>query len=558
MVIVDPRLRDALSGNFARVFLHTNVRSEVNLFTSYAERSYRFDDAVESIGVSYSFLEKVGIAPVHVFGSMSCFSALAKKEAVKTLMRGEVPRGVVRAEPVPLVRALLLHSAPMIGAPEVWSEGCTGRGVKVAVVDTGIDLNHPDLKGKVIAAKSFTPESPDDFSGHGTHVAGIIASGDDVYRGVAPGVNLINAKALNSSGGGYLDDIIAAAEWAVNTAKADVVNMSLGVLPDLLLPPLLKIFVKWGKVITDRVAKGVLYVAAAGNLGKLGEDTIELPALFPAVIAVAASDKKGRITPYSARGSPGLEEKLGWRKPDFTAPGGMVEEPPDPWSGIISSFSTQISEYYRDMYGKIAVDRYHISMCGTSMASPHVAGAIAILVEASKKEGYKPEEYYPVIYGALANTARDLGEPVYVQGHGMVEVDRAVEVLGKYEAPLPPPPKEDLFGETLNVVAGKLLKASSLTRGEVTTPETTSTPIPAILGLLASVGIVAIAALPFLALLGGREEVPDYAGELRRRLEAVKLAYRLGLISDSEYERMRREIVEDARRILAKLLRGSS
>lgn len=115
----------------------------------------------------------------------------------------------------------------------VWGEGINGSGIVVAVIDTGIDKNHPDLHSKVIAEKNFVEDEPttDDLYGHGTHCAGIIAGTGEAsggrYKGVAPGASLMNVRVLNSEGSGYLSDVIAGIEWAVDNG-ADVISISLG------------------------------------------------------------------------------------------------------------------------------------------------------------------------------------------------------------------------------------------------------------------------------------------------------------------------------------------
>ena len=116
---------------------------------------------------------------------------------------------------------------------QVWAEGIDGGGIVVAVIDTGIDKNHPDLYGKVIAEKNFVEDEPTtkDLYGHGTHCAGIIAGTGEAsggrYRGVAPGATLMNVRVLDSEGSGYLSDVIAGIEWAVDNG-ADVISISLG------------------------------------------------------------------------------------------------------------------------------------------------------------------------------------------------------------------------------------------------------------------------------------------------------------------------------------------
>ncbi|MEU6357560.1 S8 family serine peptidase, partial [Streptomyces sp. NPDC047072] len=133
-------------------------------------------------------------------------------------------------------KASLDKSVPQIGAPTAWAAGYDGTGVKVAVLDTGVDTTHPDLSGKVIAEQDFSDSgSTADGFGHGTHVASIAAGtgakSGGTYKGVAPGAKILNGKVLDNDGYGYDSGIIAGMEWAV-AQGADVVNLSLGG-PDL-------------------------------------------------------------------------------------------------------------------------------------------------------------------------------------------------------------------------------------------------------------------------------------------------------------------------------------
>ena len=123
--------------------------------------------------------------------------------------------------------------AQAINADKLWSKGIDGRGVTVAILDSGIDKNHPDLAGKVIGEKNFVEDeaTADDLLGHGTMVAGIIAgsgaASNGKYKGIAPGASLLNVKVINSKGDGRISDIIAGIEWALYNG-ADVMSLSLG------------------------------------------------------------------------------------------------------------------------------------------------------------------------------------------------------------------------------------------------------------------------------------------------------------------------------------------
>lgn len=164
------------------------------------------------------------------------------------------------------VKASLDVSVPAVGAPVAWSAGLTGKGVKIGVVDTGIDRNHPDFAGRIAASQSFVPGSSSaaDDNGHGTHVASIAAgsgaASDGKYRGVAPDAELVVAKALDAEGSGASSDIIAGMEWAANQG-AKVINMSVGGLATDGTDPLSQ------AVNQISEATGALFVVAAGNDG---------------------------------------------------------------------------------------------------------------------------------------------------------------------------------------------------------------------------------------------------------------------------------------------------
>jgi len=156
-------------------------------------------------------------------------------------------------------------SAAQIGAPAAWAAGYDGTGVKVAILDTGIDLTHPDFSGKVAGSQVFTGEpSVQDGFGHGTHVASIIAgtgaASAGKYKGVAPGAQLYIGKVLDNTGNGSDSQVIAGMQWAASTG-ARVVNMSLGGQPTDGTDPVS------AAVNELTAATGTLFVVAAGNSG---------------------------------------------------------------------------------------------------------------------------------------------------------------------------------------------------------------------------------------------------------------------------------------------------
>ena len=296
------------------------------------------------------------------------------------------------------VDAVLDQSVPMIGAPEAWRAGHDGRGVKVAVLDTGFDDTHADLTGKVVAAKSFVAgETVKDGHGHGTHVASTIAGSGAAaagkYKGVAPGAGLVIGKVLGDGGSGSESSIIEGMEWATTSERARIVSMSLGTdAPTDGTDPL-------SQAVNDlSTATGALFVVAAGNSGP-GASTVTSPGAADAALTVAAVDKSDRLADFSSRGPRIGDYAL---KPDIAAPGKLIT--------AARATDTALGPIVDDVYTTIS---------GTSMATPHVAGAAAIL--AQEHPGWTGEQ----IKAALAGTAKDDGFTVYEQGAGRVDIAAA-------------------------------------------------------------------------------------------------------------------------------------
>jgi hypothetical protein len=276
-------------------------------------------------------------------------------------------------------------SVPQVGAPAAWQAGHTGKGVTVAVLDTGIDANHPDVSGKVAVAKDFSASgSTGDKDGHGTHVASTIASGNASYKGVAPDAELAVGKVLGDDGFGQLDDIIAGMRWAVTEAKAKVVNMSLsGGESDGTDPVSLAV---------NELSRshGALFVVAAGNSDPREKGKVSAPATADAALAVGNLTKGGAVSDFSRRGPRVGDTAM---KPEISAPG----------SDIMAA---------RASGG-------HVALSGTSMAAPHVAGAAAILV------GQHPDWTGETIKSALVATASPVNAHPFDAGNGRVDLARA-------------------------------------------------------------------------------------------------------------------------------------
>ncbi|QUC55557.1 S8 family peptidase [Streptomyces sp. A2-16] len=285
-----------------------------------------------------------------------------------------------------------------IGAPSAWAAGYDGKGVKVAVLDTGVDTTHPDLASAVTASKDFTSSGgTDDKVGHGTHVAATLAGSgtrsDGRYKGVAPGAGILNAKVLDDNGEGSDSSVIAGLEWAAGQG-AKVANLSLGQEDTPGEDPV--------EAAVNALSKstGMLTVAAAGNEGP-DAGTVGSPGAAESALTVGAVDGEDRLADFSSTG-PTADNAL---KPDLTAPG-------------VDIVSAKAAHGY---LGDPAADGY-VSMSGTSMATPHAAGAAAILAQRH------PDWTGARIKQALtASTTPTTGATVYQQGTGRLDVSRALQ-----------------------------------------------------------------------------------------------------------------------------------
>lgn len=273
-----------------------------------------------------------------------------------------------------------------IDAELVWSGGNTADPVKVAVIDTGISRNHPDLKANIKGGVNIINplKSSDDDNGHGSHVAGIIAALNNGLGvvGAGPAADLYAVKVLNRNGSGLLSDVISGIQWSVANGMK-VVNMSLGTSQDIQS--------MHDAVIAAHNA-GVIVVAAAGNSG----GAVIFPAAYPEAIAVGATDKNNLIASFSSRGP----------EVDLVAPG-------------VSIFSTYKGTNYA-------------TLSGTSMAAPHVAGSAALVLntavgayDANANGVWDPLE----VQKKLQDRATDLGASGFdnLYGWGLVNAYSTVQ-----------------------------------------------------------------------------------------------------------------------------------
>ena len=264
-----------------------------------------------------------------------------------------------------------------------------GNGVKVAILDTGINLNHPDLAGKVVAQKSFVSNTVEDGNGHGTHVAGILAADTNNSIGVAgtcPGCQLIIGKVLDDTGTGTTSNATAGITWAADQG-AKVINMSLGTTEPQTIP-------LYQQAVNYAMSKGAVVVSAAGNDGTT---QFSYPAAVNGVISVAGTDNDNKKASWSDYGT--------WV--DVAAPGQDIAS-----TGPTHSFQLQPNNY------NFSSPYYYLS--GTSMSTPYVSGVAALI--ASTPYGTTPQAISNRLFATADKIA---GTGTYWQ-YGLVDAAKAV------------------------------------------------------------------------------------------------------------------------------------
>lgn len=298
----------------------------------------------------------------------------------------------------------------MIGAPEVWEQGFKGQGVVLAIMDTGVDGKHPDLKDQWRGGDNswFDPfgkyDLPHDSIGHGTQVAGIAVGGDSSGSviGVAPGAQWIAVKIYDDDGTSAYSVIHAGFQWLLDpdgdpdTDDApDVVNKSWG-----FVDALDKCVAEFQEDIQILTQAGIAMVCASGNTGPNAATSVS-PSNYVDSISVGAVDADAKIADFSGRGPSSCGEAI---YPTFTAPGEFIRTTDLTLGGI------------GDPY---------VEVSGTSYAAAHVAGALALLMSAH------PEATLFDLKQALSGGAKDLGEPGpdHVYGYGRINVQAALELL---------------------------------------------------------------------------------------------------------------------------------
>lgn len=311
-------------------------------------------------------LARAGVL-VEPFNIINGMVVHANERAILNITEG---MGIVSIEPDQEVYALVKPTKPIdpvvvlpqkmdwgidaLGANDVWNS-FRGNGIDVAVIDTGIDLDHPDLRVLPGVTYVLRTRSADDDNGHGTHVAGIIAALDNTIGvvGVAPNANLYPVKVLNSKGSGYLSDVVKGIEWAIGN-QMDVINMSLGADSGSSAME---------TVLEAAESAGIITVAAAGNDGA----AVDYPGAYDSTLAVGAVDVSLKLAYFSSIGP----------QVDIVGPG-------------VNVYSTYKGGTYK-------------ALSGTSMATPHLAGLAALYKQMN------PGADLTAFRQVLAGSSMDLG-----------------------------------------------------------------------------------------------------------------------------------------------------
>jgi serine protease AprX len=418
------------------------------------------DRAAQLTGRSRVIVEFKGDSDVRVFARGAAGRAVGSRARVGELDNAMLLRvaGDARVARIMVDRptfATLDRTGAAVGATSSRRDfGVDGRGIGVAIIDSGITSWHDDLylekngrreRERVVHFRDFTRpavstlwtvEQPHDEYGHGTHVAGVIAgNGHDskgARTGIAPGAQLIGLKVLDAGGHGYISDVIAAIDYAIAVRAAyniRIINLSVAsaVIESYNRDPLTLA----ARRATDA---GIVVVAAAGNAGRDDEGRTQLGAISspgnaPWVLTVGASSHQGTdrrsddvIAAFSSRGPTWIDFAA---KPDIVAPGVGTESLSDPHSTLYA----EMPDYLLSGTVKTAYKPY-LSLTGTSMSAPVVSGTIALMLQVNP--ALTPNAVKAILqYTAQARS----GERILAQGAGLLNARGAVRLAAFFAAP---------------------------------------------------------------------------------------------------------------------------
>ncbi|CDQ20596.1 S8 family peptidase [Halobacillus karajensis] len=405
-------------------FLHRSIEK-------YLEKRKKFPVIIEfeEEKVMYSGISKVHdlvgkekhCKVEHEFPSTCCCSGVLTASAIEKILSDDCHIKKIYYDRE--VMALLDVASPAVHARALNQMGLTGKGVNIAVVDTGVyphqDLTQPE--NRLIAFKDVVNnrEEAYDDNGHGTHCAGDAAgngfASNDKYQGPAPEAGIIGVKVLNQMGSGSLSTIIAGIQWCIDHKEEyqiDILSLSLGAAADEsdCDDPLVQI-------VDQAWESGIVVIVAAGNSGP-DQRTVATPGISSKVITVGAVDDRNtversdeQIASFSSRGPACGEDS----KPDLVTPGVNIVSLRSPGSYLDkTSKSNRVEDDY-------------FNLSGTSMATPICAGVAALILQEHPE--YTPDQ----VKQQLLAGAVDIGLPPYVQGAGYLDAEKALEFTGREE-----------------------------------------------------------------------------------------------------------------------------
>ncbi len=372
----------------------------------------------------------------HVFSDMKMISAYASSKIIKTLASMESIDGITldkkwSISEIPIDSTEYeakdeieyIHSDKYMYADDLWMEGYNGSGVTVAVIDSGVDPDHPDLAGRIIGFKDYIGDSEDldpidgidayDDNGHGTACAWLVAGSgvesNGTFSGMAPGADLLIIKVLDSTGAGDDSKIAQGINFARDNG-ADIISLSLGGtwIDGLFAEPS-------AAACKNAVEAGVIVMVAAGNSGPAAY-TITSPGITEEVITVGSSVRNTSVVTFSSRG-PVVR--------DVTSPNGVFPKPDilAPGREVVSGRASGVNPFEYPVYDFLEYGASYTSWSGTSASCPQIAGLAALLL--NKHGSVDPI----VMKAALMISATDIGEDPMAQGWGLANASKASEYL---------------------------------------------------------------------------------------------------------------------------------
>ena len=420
--VIQPKLLEKMSKNpnekfhifvvMKEQFSIDQIRKEQKLYNNDPETIQNLIDTLkqktENSQSIYKFLQTRNVEKLHFFWIINAISLVADAETIQELAQCPEVEKIILSEKKKYLTPINSNrtdssawGVSYIHADEVHSMGITGEGITVAVIDSGVDLDHPDFaSGQILLSKAWYSENYDtaeDEYGHGTHVAGII--GSEKY-GVAPKSNILPVRVLDGDGSGYTEETIAGVEYAIQ--NADILNMSFGDKAENIestddytreMEELLHATLK------KAISLNKICIIAAGN-----EKEIDSPGILPEAITVGAVDSFGVLASFSGRG-PAFHYNV--EKPEVVAPG----------VGINSTW----------LDGGTNIES------GTSQATPHVSGVVALMLSINKS--LTQEQVKTILQNTAFGTAEN-----NTYGAGCVNAIDAVNAV----PPVPPAPPAPL------------------------------------------------------------------------------------------------------------------